>query len=268
MNNWVYLSKNGTDEYINAMARADKTVPISTDDFIFESSQDPIILRGILKHKIMKRCQQEGRTFYYMDTGYFGNEASADNPQGWKYWHRIVKNDLQHNDIIKRPADRWESFKRKLSPWKKNGRKILVAKPDEKPCKYYGIDLEQWTQEVIQTIQQHTDRPIELRERAPKRIDRTVSNTLKQALDNDVYALVTFNSNAATEAIMYGYPAFVLAPSSAAKPVASSDLALIETPFYPDHDKLYEWVCHLAYGQFHTSEIKTGKAKAMLEGNL
>ena len=261
MNNWVYLSKNGTDEYINAMARADKTIPTSTDDFIFESSQDPIILRGILKHKIMKRCQQEGRTFYYMDTAYFGNEASADNPQGWKYWHRIVKNDLQHNDIVKRPADRWESFKRKLSPWKKNGRKILVAKPDEKPCKYYGIDLEQWTQEVIQTIQQHTDRPIELRERAPKRIDRTVSNTLKQALDNDVYALVTFNSNAATEAVWAGVPIITLG-KHISNPISLKSIDKINNLVRPN---IASWLAMLSYSQFTFEELMNGTATEIIK---
>jgi hypothetical protein len=91
---------------------------------------------------------------------------------------------------------------------------------------------------------------------------------LQQALDDDVFALVTFNSNAATEAILYGIPTFAMAPCTASKPVSSQDLSLIETPYYPDKDKVYAWACHLAYGQFHTSELQNGKAKEMLEGNL
>jgi hypothetical protein len=265
MTKWVYLSKDGTDEYINAMASADNTPIVSTDDFVYEDSQDPIILRGILKHKIMKRCWAENRTFYYMDTGYFGNEATPSNPNGWKIWHRIVKNNLQHDAIVDRPDDRWSKFNKDLLPWKKSGRKILIAKPDDKPCKFYGIDLDQWTEETINTIKKYTDRPIEIRERAPKRIDRTVGNTLKQALDDDVFALVTFNSNAATEAVMYGIPTFTLAPCNAARPVTSQDLSQIETPYYPDMDKIYAWACHLAYGQFSVTEIRNGRAKAMLE---
>jgi hypothetical protein len=181
MKDWVFLSKDGQDEYILKLAKSVGGEIISTDDFIYESSNNPIVLRGILKHKIMKQCWQNNRDFYYVDTGYFGNERTLANPNGWKYWHRIVKNNLQHNELIKRPADRWEKFGRKLTPWKKDGRKILIAKPDEKPCKFYNIDLEQWTQDTISTIKKYTDRPIEIRERAPKRIDRTVSNTLKQA---------------------------------------------------------------------------------------
>jgi hypothetical protein len=88
---------------------------------------------------------------------------------------------------------------------------------------------------------------------------------LQQALDQDVFALVTFNSVAAVESIFHGIPAFTLAPANAASPVALQDLGLIESPYYADSDKLYAWACHLAYGQFHVSELRNGRAKIMLE---
>lgn len=260
----IFLSKEGEDEYINMFAQGCRLTPMSTKDFVYEHSQDPIVLRGILKHKIMKKCWKDGRTFYYMDTGYFGNERTTANSNGWKYWHRIVKNDLQHGEIIPRPNDRFKKFNKKFQPWKKDGLKILIAKPDEKPCKFYGIDLEQWVQDTINVLKQYTDRPIEVRERAPKRIDRISTDTLQQALDDDVFALVTFNSVAATEAIFHGIPTFTLAPSNAASPVSLQDLAKINEPYYPDADKLYAWACHLSYGQFHVSELKTGQAMEML----
>jgi hypothetical protein len=260
----IFLSKEGKDEFINLFARGCNTAPVSTDDFAYELSTDSIVLRGILKHKIMKKCWNDGRTFYYMDTGYFGNERTTSNSNGWKYWHRIVKNDLQHGKIIPRPDDRFRQFNKKFTPWKKDGRKILIAKPDEKPCKFYGIDLEQWVQDTINVLKQYTDRPVEVRERAPKRIDRISTDTLQQALDNDVFALVTFNSVAATEAIFHGIPTFTLAPANAASPVSLQDLTKINEPYYPDADKLYAWGCHLSYGQFHVSELKTGQAMEML----
>ena len=260
----IFLSKEGEDEYINLFASGCNTAPISTEDFVYADSQDPIILRGILKHKIMKRCWNDGRTFYYMDTGYFGNERTASNPNGWKLWHRIVKNDLQHSEIIPRPDDRFKKFNKTFRPWKKDGRKILVAAPDEKPCKFYGVTKDQWVNETVAKIKEHTDRPVIVRERAPKRIDRISTDTLQQALDNDVFALVTFNSVAAIESIFHGIPAFTLAPTNAASPVSLQDISKIQTPYYPDQDKLYAWACHLAYGQFHNSELKNGRAMELL----
>jgi hypothetical protein len=261
----IFLRKDGNDPYINDFAKGCGYKPISTDDFVYENSNDPIVLRGILKHKIMKQCWEDQRTFYYVDTGYFGNEKTQANPSGWKYWHRIVKNNLQHDEIITRPDDRWKKFNKKFSPWKRSGSKILVAAPDEKPCKFYGVTKEDWVDQTVETIKQHTDRPVIVRERAAKRIDRISTDTLQQALDNDVFALVTFNSVAAIESIFHGIPAFTLAPANAASPVALQDLSQIEKPYYPDQDKLYAWACHLAYGQFHTNEMKNGSALTMLK---
>ena len=265
MSHWICLSKDGNDEYINMFANGSGDTIVSTDEFAYDSSSDPIILRGILKYKLMQQCWKDNRTFYYMDTGYIGNQKNPLNPNGWKYWHRIVKNNLQHNEIIKRPADRWQALKLPIESWKKTGSKIIIAAPDEKPCKFYGIDKDSWVAETILKLKQYTDREIIVRDRAKSRLQRIEHNTLKQALDDDVYALVTYNSVAATESVLYGIPAFTLAPANAASPVCSQDLSQIETPYYPEMDKVFEWACHLAYGQFHINEFKNGAAKRMLE---
>ena len=264
MKDWVFLSKDGTDEYIEKLAKSCGGKITSTEDFVYENTTGPIVLRGIMKHKIMKRCRQDSRDFYYVDTGYFGNEKSSSNPNGWKYWHRIVKNDLQHGEIISRPDDRFKQFNKTFKPWKKDGRKILIAAPDEKPCKFYNTTQQEWIENTINNLKQYTDRPVVVRERAPKRIDRITTDTLQSALDNDVFALVTFNSVAAVESIFHGIPAFTLAPANAASPVSLQDLSKIENPYYPDEDKLYAWGCHLSYGQFHISEMASGKALEMI----
>jgi hypothetical protein len=261
----IFLSKGGEDEYINMFAHGCGQLPTSNEKFDYDKSNDPIILRGILKKKIIHQCWKDGRTFYYMDTGYFGNERNDANPNGWKYWHRIVKNNLQHGEIIPRPDDRFKQFNKKFNPWKKTGNKILLAAPDDKPCRFYGIDKEVWISDTVNEIKKYTNREIVIRERAPKRIDRIVTDTLQQALDKDIFALVTFNSVAAVESIFHGIPAFTLAPANAASPVSLQDISKIDNPYYPDKDKLYAWGCHLAYGQFHINELKSGKAKELLE---
>jgi hypothetical protein len=269
MNNWIFLSKDGKDQYINMFALGSDGRVIDGDDFNYDDeNNDPIVLRGILKKKLMQKCWRDNRDFYFMDTGYMGNHQSPLNPYGWKNWHRIVKNDLQHgNEIIARPDDRFAKLGVTINDWKRGGRSILIAKPDEKPMKFYGFDLEQWLEETIATIKQHTDRPIIVRERVKSRIDRVVTNTLKEALDDDVHCLVTFNSNSATESVLHGIPAFTLSPTHAASPVTSQDLSQIENPYYADKDKIYAWACHLSYGQFHIKELKNGTAYKMLREN-
>ena len=237
--------------------------PTDTDDFIYTHSREPIVLRGILKHKIMKQCWADGRDFYYMDTGYFGNEVNPQNRNGWKKFHRIVKNNLQHTDIVARPDDRWLAQNRSILDWKKTGRKILVAPPGEKPARFYGINPDTWTDSVVNTIRQHTDRPVEVRTKPTNRMDRVQTNTFEQAIADDVFAVVTYNSIAAVESVLNGIPVFTLAPN-AAQPVACQDLAQIENPYYADKDKLYAWACHLAYGQFHVTELRNGTAMKIL----
>lgn len=251
----IFLSKDGNDEYVNMFARSAGATPVS--DFDYSASNEPIVLRGILKHKIMKRCWNDGRDFYYIDTGYFGNKLT-------KLYHRIVKNNLQHGEIVPRPSDRWDRLNLTIQPWKPPGSKIIVAAPDEKPCKFYGIELQSWIDQTVSTLRQYTDRPIVVRQRAKLRIDRVQNDTLVEALSKDVHALVTFNSVAAVESIMNGVPAFTLAPANAASPVTLQDLSKIETPYRPDQDKLHAWACHLAYGQFHVQELKDGTAYRMI----
>ena len=259
----IFLSKNGIDEYINLIAKSNRRHPTTLDEFVYTHSREPIMLRGILKHKIMKQCWADNRDFYYMDTGYFGNEVNPKNPNGWKKYHRIVKNNLQHSEIVTRPDDRWLAHNRSIMDWKKTGKKILVVPPGEKPAKFYGINPAEWINTTVNTIKQNTDRPVEVRVKPASRVDRVQTNTFEQALANDVFAVVTYNSIAAVESVLHGIPVFTLAPN-AAEPVALQDLTQIENPYYADKDKLYAWACHLAYGQFHVAELRNGTAITIL----
>jgi hypothetical protein len=268
MSGWVFLSKGGEDEYINMLAASAGIKHMNSDhfDYHYDVAQDrnQLVLRGILKHKIMKQCLEDHNNFYYMDSGYVGNNVGDRNSQGIKQYHRIVLNDMQHRIISPRPSDRWDRLGVKIHP-RRYGHKIIVAAPDEKPCKYYGINHDEWIAQTVAEIKKHTDRPIVVRERAPRRIDRVLNEPLSQVLEQDVHALVTFNSIAAVESILTGVPAFVLAPSHVAEPVASRDLSKIEDAFYPDHDLLMAWCHSMAYGQYHVKELKNGTAFRLMQ---
>lgn len=260
--NWIFLNKKNNDEYIEMFARGCGATPTELETWNYQDSTEPLVIRGIMKHKIIKRCWADQRAFYYMDSGYVGNRPNPQNPHGWKQWHRIVPNDLQHDRVIARPADRWQQHGIPM-PRRRTGSRILLALPDEKPCVFYGIDLDAWTKDTVAAIKQHTDREIVIRERNPNRQTR-VANDLQSAL-HDVHAVVTFNSIAATESVLAGVPAFVLADCNAARPVANTDLSKIHDPWYPDPDQIHAWACHLAYGQFHNTELIDGTAMRILQ---
>ena len=254
----ICLSKNLTDEYVNMFANG-AGLPIQ--DYNSDYGNNPILIRSMGKRKLIKQCWQNQHTFYYMDSGYVGNYKSSNNPNGWKYWHRIVKNDVQHNEIIDRPDDRWKRLNYPIDS-KKSGNHILLVTPSEKPCKFYGIDRDAWVSETIAQIKKYTSRPIRIRDKAPRpqRVIKTIFDDLKNC-----HALVTYQSIAAVESVLYGVPAFTMAPT-AADPVCDKDLSLIENPTVQDKDKIYKWACHLAYGQFHIEEFKDGSAYRLLKG--
>jgi len=223
---------------------------ISTWD-IAEPKSQPVLLRGITKRKQMKSCQEIGRDFYYIDTGYFGNGRK-------KLYHRVTKNSMQNiGPVLDRPADRFEATGMSLTKFRR-GSSILLCPPSAKAMAFYELDLDEWLTTTINTIKQYTDRPIITRIKKG-RAERVTTDTMEMALSRDVHCLVTFNSIAATEALLLGKPAFTLGPN-AAQSLCLSDLSKIETPYIPTLDEVHHWACHLAYAQFTVDEMRSGLA--------
>lgn len=234
-----------------------------------EILKNPVLLRGISSGKIAKFVREHNQDYYFIETGYLGNYRCDNNRTGRKVYHRIVKNAMQHSTIMDVSDDRYQELIKfnpalKYKGWKRRGSKILVVLPTEKPFQYYGEDRDKWIKRVEKTIKQHSDREIVWREKA-SRGERT-NDTIYDALDDDIYALVTYNSIATVEAVQYGIPAFGLAPT-AADPVCSNDLTQIENPTMPDEDTVYKWLCSIAYSQFSLDEIVTGQAWQMVLEN-
>ena len=256
VNNMICLSKNLSDEYVNMFASGAGLV---VQDYGSDTGSSDILIRGMTKTHIIKYCLKTGKTFFYMDSGYFGNYKSVFNPTGRKQYHRIVKNNLQHTHIRQVPSDRWDRFGYTLAT-QKPGNHILLVTPSEKPCKFYGVNLNEWISTTLIEIQKYTDRPVVVRTKAPRK--ERLTHSIYEDLAN-AHAVVTYNSVAAVESVIAGVPAFTLAPT-AADPVCNKDLALLENPPVIDKDLIYSWACHLAYGQFHIDEFKDGSAYKLL----
>jgi lipopolysaccharide biosynthesis glycosyltransferase len=216
-----------------------------------ERHDSPIALRSIAKKKIMQQCLDTGRDFYYIDTGYFGNNKR-------KEWHRITKNAMQWLGAIeKRPTDRIDRIGLKIKPMTP-GSKILICPPSAKALSYWGLEEESWLENTIAEIKQHTDREIVVRLKQNRSVRATV-DTMEMALANDIHCMVTFNSIAAVESLIYGKPVFTMGPN-AAHHLSNTNLADIENPRCPDTDEVRALMACLSYHQFTVQEMQSGFA--------
>ena len=236
----------------------------STWDKIQQTSvENPVVLRGMTKGKYIHQCWKDKRPFYYIDTGYVGNLSKR------KHYHRLVKNNVQNTQVRDVPDDRYRRLAQRhpevnFNGWRSQGRSILLVTPSEKTCKFYGITRQKWIDETTEKLRQHTDRPIIIRDKGLRR-ERVGAGSLFSQLEQDnVYAVVTYQSIAAIESVCYGVPAFATAPT-AADYVTLKDLGRIEQAYRPNADQVRHWLHWLAYCQYTVPELNDGTALKIIE---
>ena len=225
-----------------------------------KDSNNALVIRGLggNSRKAIKHCWETNRDFYAVDTGYLGNDQYKT-----KVWHRVTYNNLQHlGPIIQRPTDRLALLNYKFKKFK-TGSKILICPPSQKVMLLWDQPSpEDWTAQTIKELRKYTDRPIEVRLK-PNRTERTTNKSIWAALEDDVYCLVTYNSIAATEAILYGKPAIALGPN-AAQVICNTALDQIDNLNIPSRDEVEAFAAHLSYCQFSITELQDGTAWKIL----
>lgn len=224
----------------------------------------PVIFRSMTQRKTVNLCEKQNRDYYYIDTGYIGNLDKR------KDWHRVVKNGMQHSSPrYDLPEDRFKKIAQgkdylSFTDWKKDGKAILIVTPSDKPCAFYGINRDTWVEETVKKVKENTDRPVIIRDKGLRR-ERIGRNSIyHQMEDDDIFAVVTYNSIAATEAIGFGIPAFTLAPN-AADEFCKKDLTEIESPLYSDSEKVIKWQHWLGYCQYTPAEMLDGTVIKLIE---
>lgn len=247
------LAKGTNAEFLNSWKSLNKI-----------STTSPVIFRSMTQRKTVQLCEKQGRNYYYIDTGYIGNLDKR------KDWHRVVKNGMQHSSPrYDLPEDRFKKIAQgkdylSFTDWKKDGKAILIVTPSDKPCAFYGINRDTWVEETVKKVKENTDRPVIIRDKGLRR-ERIGRNSIyHQMEDDDVFAVVTYNSIAATEAIGFGIPAFTLAPN-AADEFCKKDLTEIESPLYSDSEKVIKWQHWLGYCQYTPAEMAEGITINLIE---
>lgn len=273
------LMLDGTDQILKHWQHGTHALVIDRKEISSKINESPwpndipVSFRSMTKRKEIYKCWETGRPFYYVDNGYMGNLMKK------KIWYRIVKNNVQHTQIRPNmPGDRFQEMCRTAPYLTYGGFKtprgdrlkkgpILLVTPSEKPCNFYNINRNEWVTNTVKELRKYTAREIIIRHKdGVKRSERIKDNSVAaQCFRDDVWALVTYQSMAALEAMHYGIPAFTMAPNCV-QSVANTDLAAIEDPKYPSREEFMNVLHYIAHCQYTLEEMSKGVAYNMIEG--
>ena len=209
----------------------------------------PIALFGTaLAWNQINSARADGRDWYYGDHAFLGKRGVH---------YRISRNEFQYTGTA--TAGGWTRFQNlhlSVKPWRKTGKNVLVCPAPAVHAALMGFDGKALEREMMTTLAAHTDRPLVLRYKA------TATTPIEDAL-NDAWAVVTYHSNVAIQALMTGVPVFVMCPWAATRRMAKSDLTEIESPYYPEDREPF--LSSLASHQWTMTEISQGLAWRALE---
>lgn len=163
-------------------------------------------------------------------------------------------------------SDRATQFGLELKPWNTDGSKIVICTQHDKSEQWTNMPtINQWVSNMVNDIRAYTDKEIIIRPhprckinipgvtvQAPKQIPGTYDDFDLEF--DDVYAVVNWSSNPATQAVMAGIPVYT-GPSSLAWDVSIKDLQNINDPKL--HDRT-QWLNNLAYTEWSVPEISQG----------
>jgi hypothetical protein len=197
---------------------------------------------------------QDDHDFYYADNSYF------DAARGEQF--RVTRNGLQHSGIGMSDCRRFDALGIEIKPWRTNGNHIVVCpQSDDFMRRIVGYNGN-WLDDIMQALLLRTERPIKIRHWNRNKME--AASTLHADLKN-AWALVTWSSAAAIEAVLAGIP--VVTAGRCAANLVSVRLDDIE---HITQDMLYgliarhTWAGVLADNQWTPDEMRRGIAWSAL----
>ena len=256
----IFIDKLGKDkifEFYRNYPKQDfiKTVGLQIDSSAemirrkdFTNSEEDCLLRNTVGNEnIIVDKIDRNLPFWFIDSGY----TNFIEPN--KKWHRLTRNHLHFNSLFIAPVDRLNIFTNFPQPWRKDGKKILIVEPGPFAASIMHVDPKSWTEQIINELKKHTDRPVEVRSKINKKTRTSLYQTL---IDGDYYCTVSINSNSAVESIWAGIPAITL-DKHVSNSVTRNSLDQINDLYY---GPLGDWLAWLSYCQFTYDELMDGTA--------
>lgn len=198
--------------------------------------------------ELMKQVLAAGEPYIFFDRAYFGGGRGTDRL-------RAVPSAYQKHWQERWPDDRYSALSTQhpalaLRPWREAGSHVLVVPPGPAICKLFGLDA--WLASSLARLKACFDGPVRVSIKGdPVPLAERLAGS---------WAVVTYTSNVAVEAVLAGVPCFVDAKSAAAPVSLNLDQIedRIERPYLADNR--LAWAASLAYGQFTLDEISSGYA--------
>lgn len=186
----------------------------------------------------------------YPDTGvYFFDQVDNSKWSRYSQWHGV-----------------------ELQPWRQHGNHILILCQRPQGWNMAGTVQDDWLDQTIQKIRQHSQRPIVVRlhpgdgtkqqqiARLNEKYQGSILVSAKSNIREDLvncWCAVGFNSTPNAVAAIQGVPVYVQDPlRSWAADVAFTDLSLIENPPLPDRQA---WVNKIANIHWSNQEVREGQ---------
>lgn len=172
-----------------------------------------------------------------------------------------------------------EKFLEKYTPSlkKQRGNQILVVMQTENDSSLEGEDIFAWTLDTVIKLRKYTDRKICVRshpftqsqnrltdlKNSLEKIENVIFQTPTDSLSIDIddqlektFATVIFSSGTGVDSILKGIPVVALSELSMCYPVATHDIAKIESA---QNNNTQEWLSQLAMMHYTLDELQSGK---------
>jgi hypothetical protein len=231
-------------------------------------------LEDNFRRKIIDQLRQRNTPQVFVDSNILHYARSEHE------WHRYSLNSVYPNDGVyffdKLDPDKWSRYSiwhnAPLNPWRVTGDHIVVFCQRPKGWNMFGNNQEDWLDNTINKIRQHSDRPIMVRmhpgdgtrfkaiEKLQKRYGQSIivseHANIRDALLN-AWCTVGYNSTPNVVSAIEGIPGYVQDPThSWAADIAFTDLSQLENPPMLDRTG---WANKIANIHWSNEEVKSGK---------
>jgi hypothetical protein len=233
-----------------------------------------------LRQSVIKNQKHRSKHVIAVDSNLFLYSNTLNPLHYLRYsFNDVFPNTGIYCDNVVNP-NRWKKISKNLNltlkDYRTTGDHILLCLQRNGGWSMGSLDVQDWAIQTINTLRQHTDRPIVIRahpgDKASReyldprnskcriKFSKAVRLSTNANLIDDLrncWAAVNYNSSPVVGAAIEGVPIFVMDPiKSQCRDVANLDLTQIESPQMPNRQP---WVERLSMFHWNFDELKSGE---------